>query len=68
MACMYVSAPNAHNTHRGKKKVADPLELELQKVVSSHVGAGIANWFLCKSECSNTEPSFQPLANTFLDC
>lgn len=30
--------------HRDQKKMMDPLELELQKIVSFHVGSG--NWIL----------------------
>jgi hypothetical protein len=37
-ACLNVYAPHAYNAHRGLKRVLDPLELELQKVVSCHVG------------------------------
>jgi hypothetical protein len=28
------------SVHRDQKRVSDPLELELEKVVSQHVGAG----------------------------
>ena len=35
---MYVCAPCAYNVHPGQKRVSNPLELELQMVVSHHVG------------------------------
>ena len=34
-----------------QKTVLDPLELELQKVVSHHVGTGNQTQVLCKNEC-----------------
>jgi len=37
---MYVYVPCACSTHGGYKKALDTLELELQVVVSHHVGAG----------------------------
>jgi hypothetical protein len=36
--CMCVSAPDSH---RGSKRASDPLELELQTVVSHRADAGI---------------------------
>ena len=36
-ACVYICVPHVHE---GQKTVSGPLELELQTVVSSHVGAG----------------------------
>ena len=39
-ACILVWASCVCNAHRCQKKVLDPLELELQTVVSYHVGAG----------------------------
>lgn len=38
--------------HGGEKMVPDPLEQELQKGVSCHVGAGDTISILCKSKCS----------------
>jgi hypothetical protein len=38
---------------QGSEEVLDPQELELQMVVSCHVGAGNKIWVLCKSsKCS----------------
>lgn len=37
--CLYLSAPYVYSAHRGRKKTLIPLELELQVVVSRHVGA-----------------------------
>jgi len=42
----------------GHKRALDTLELELQMVVSHHVGAGNETQVLCKSKLS--EPSLQP--------
>jgi len=48
MYCVY-----AMYTEAGHKKVLDPLELELQTVVSLHVGAETQTWVLRKSkQCS----------------
>lgn len=38
---MYAGAPHVCSAHRGEKRALDPLELELQLVVSYHVGAGV---------------------------
>ena len=38
---------------RGQKRVLDPLELELNVIVSHHSGAGNGTWVLCKSKCSS---------------
>lgn len=38
---MYAGAPHVCRVHGGKKRALDPLELELQLVVSYHVGAGV---------------------------
>lgn len=38
---MYAGAPHMYSAHGGKKRALDPLELELQLVVSYHVGAGV---------------------------
>jgi hypothetical protein len=42
-----------YSTHRGQKKVMDPLELELQVVVSYHVGAENQTQVLQKSNQSS---------------
>ena len=43
---------------RGQKRALDPSELELQVVVSCHVGAGNGTQVLCKSNgCSVTHES-----------
>lgn len=39
--CMYVYVPQACNACGGQTRVSDPLDLELQAVVSHHVSAGI---------------------------
>ena len=44
-------------------KVSDPLQLDLQTVVSCHVGAGPLEE---QSVLLTTEPSLQPLALPFL--
>ena len=36
-------------THRGQKRALEPLELELQMVVSCYVGARNQTWVLCKN-------------------
>lgn len=46
---VYISAPCACNTHRGQRRISEPLELELQMAVNSHVGAGKWSQVLCKS-------------------
>ena len=43
---VYVSACHMYQVYvfgafRGQKRVSDPLEMELQTIVSNHVGAGI---------------------------
>lgn len=38
--CMYTCAPQVSIALRGQEKVLGPLELDLQMVVSCHVGAG----------------------------
>lgn len=40
----YVCAPCACGAHRGQKMASDPLGVELQMVVSFHVGAGNQTW------------------------
>lgn len=37
---MYVCVQCAYSVCRGQKRLLDPLELELQMVVSCHVGVG----------------------------
>jgi hypothetical protein len=37
----YMSVYHVHNAHRGvQKRISDPLELQLQRAASCHVGAG----------------------------
>lgn len=50
-ACMYAHVPHVCFVPIGQKKMPDPLELELQKVVSCHVGAGTQTQTLPKSSC-----------------
>lgn len=45
-------------TCRGQKRVVDRLEVELQRVVSHHLGAGSGTQVPCKSKCSY--PPHQP--------
>jgi hypothetical protein len=53
-ACMCVCVPHVCPVSRGgQKRALDPQELELQMVVSHHVGVGEQTWVLCKSnKCS----------------
>lgn len=51
---------HVHKDHRSQKGVSDSLELELQRIVSGHVGDGNQTWVV-----STTEPPFQPLTYTF---
>ena len=39
-SCICVCVPHTHSVQECQKKMSDPLELELQTVVSCHVGAG----------------------------
>lgn len=39
LPAMYVCAPHARSALRGQRRASEPLERELQVVVSSHVGA-----------------------------
>lgn len=50
-AYMYAHVPHVCFVPRGQKKMPDPLELELQKVVSCHVGAGTQTQTLPMSSC-----------------
>lgn len=45
--CMYSWVPP-----RGQKKALSPLDLELWKAVSHHMGAGYQTWVFCKNKCS----------------
>lgn len=63
-ASMYVCVPSVCSGHREQKKVLDPSELELQMVVSLHVGAG-NRALVCKKSstgikgmCHHTWPIF----------
>ena len=46
---MYVCVPHVIGVQKG---VLGALELELQMVVSHHVGAGKQTWVLWKNQCS----------------
>lgn len=50
-ACMYTHVPDVCFVPRGQKMIPNPLELELQKVVSCHVGAEKWTQILPKSSC-----------------
>lgn len=53
MLSAYVCAPCVCNAHRGQKLVEDPLELELELVVSSHMYTETPIQVLLKnSQCS----------------
>lgn len=56
---MFVSAPDAHNTHRGQKRAADPLELELQVGVCCELPCGCRFPLQEPEMLSVTEPSLQ---------
>lgn len=43
---------HACSAWRGQKKASDSLELELQTIVSCHVGARNQTLILCKSNCA----------------
>ena len=49
---MFVCAPCACSDPGGQKMESDPLEPELQMVVSCHVGAGNRTQVLRKNKCS----------------
>jgi hypothetical protein len=52
---MCVCATFTHDAHRGQKRALDPLDLDLQMVVSQHVGAAHTPWVLWKgSQCSES--------------
>ena len=56
--CMYICVPYICVIAFGGQKRVGPLELELQMVVSYHVGAENQTWVFCKSsKCS------QPLSS-----
>lgn len=38
--CVSLGAPHYAGTHRGQKRTSDTLEMDLEAVVSHHVGAG----------------------------
>lgn len=46
---MYVCEPCVYSDHRGQKMGWDPLDLELQVVVSEHVSAGYKTQVLSRS-------------------
>ena len=53
--------PMCADAHRGQKKVVDPLQLDLQPMVSCRVGAGDWSWVLEKQqEILTAEPLLQP--------
>ena len=54
--CM--SVPSECSTHEGQKMTSDSLQLELQAVVSHHVGAGNQTQVLClKETTTKTNPT-----------
>lgn len=60
--CMYCTT-YVLGTCRGEKRLLGPLELELQVLLSHHVGAGDQIWVLWKSgqgSLLTAEPPFQP--------
>ena len=57
-------APHLCSTRRGQKRTSEPLELELQMVVTHPVGAGKQTQVLQKS--SKCSPSLQLLTILFL--
>ena len=50
---MCVCATFTHDAHRGQKRALDPLDLDLQMVVSQHVGAAHTPWVLWKGSQSS---------------
>jgi hypothetical protein len=46
---MYVHAPSAH---RDQRRMTNLLKLELQVLVSHHMGVGDQTWFFCKGSVS----------------
>lgn len=40
LACVYICVPHVRLVPRDRKRMSDAMELELQTVVSPHVGAG----------------------------
>ena len=62
VACIDTCVPHACSARGGQKRALDPLELELQKTVSFHVGAGNPNQVLKgQPVLVNVEPSLQLL-------
>ena len=50
----YICVPWVSSSHGGQKRASDPLKLELQTIVSYHMGAGNQTCVLCKSsQCSS---------------
>ena len=49
LACMYSYVSRVPDTLRGQKRELDPLELELNMILSHHVGAGNGTQVLWKS-------------------
>lgn len=47
-ACMFACAPCVHGAYGGQNMVLVPLELELHKVMSCHVGSGKFTQIFCK--------------------
>ena len=45
-ACMTMYCVGVPGAHRGQKRASDPLELELQMVVSHQVGSRNGTWVL----------------------
>lgn len=51
--CLYASLCMSTSTHRGQKRVTDPLGLKFQAVMSSKKGAREGTQGLCRSEALN---------------
>lgn len=65
-ACVCICVLQACGAHGSQKRASDLMELELQVVVSCHVGAGHQTWVLYRSTVLSTaELLLQPLLLTF---
>lgn len=51
-AYISVSVPHVCGAHGEQKSVLDPLKLEFQMILSSHVGAGIEPRFSRRAACA----------------
>lgn len=65
--CLYVSILYVCSAGGGQQRATGCLELELQEVVSSYVGAGNGTQILCNSSqcCEPVSISPLPLGNRF---